>query len=138
MIDPERLEQMRRFAADVHEDLEQREAEDPLAAFELQLRQRAGPPAMVFKVTETPSETAVENAGSFSAPFSAEQTEIMAAVIAGLRQELQAEVDATIAPLRERCARLEGQIAMLTTMLGGDASRSFDAGEVVRKLKVQR
>jgi hypothetical protein len=138
MIDPERLEQMRRFAAEMREDLERRQAEDPLGAFELQQMQRAGPPAMVFKTHD--NEIGFQNCNPIAdvPPFSDEQTEIMAAVIAGLRQELQDAVDATIAPLRERCARLEGQITMLTTMLGGDASRSFEASEVVRKLKVQR
>jgi hypothetical protein len=143
-MDPERLAEMRAYAAEVREDLERREAEDPLGAFELNQMRRAGPPALVFKVTDNAAVGCeLESIGQIvqcddRAPFTYEQTEIMAVVIAELRAELQAEVAATLAPLRERCARLEGQLTMLTTMLGAEESRAIDAPEVVRKLKVQR
>ena len=33
---------------------------------------------------------------------------------------------------------LEGQVQMFMTLLGGDASRSFEGAEVIRKIRVSR
>jgi hypothetical protein len=126
MIDRERLEEMRVFAREVREDLERREAEDPLGAFEL-AHPRAAPPALVFKVTDNAAvKRELEDGGQFAhrskivtsdgqvPPFSDEQIDIIAKVIAELRAEFQDVV-------RERVAVLEGKLELLTTLLQSKA-----------------
>ena len=69
-------------------------------------------------------------------PFTDEQMDTMASVLVEIREETQSMIDTAIAPLRERIANLEGQLSMLTSMMGNGNGKAFEASEVVRKLKV--
>jgi hypothetical protein len=103
MVDRERLA-----------DLEQREREEPVGQMEAiseiqNLKNQADTP-VVFKTTDN---ALVDPRGNDTTcvdqpPFSHEQSEILAAVIATLRQELRREPDVTAA-LLVRVATLEGK-----------------------------
>jgi hypothetical protein len=71
-------------------------------------------------------------------PFTDEQVDIVAVVLAELRQETEAAIAEALTPLRERIASIEGQLTVLMTLLGADASRSIEASEVIRKIKVAK
>jgi hypothetical protein len=79
-------------------------------------------------------------------PFTDEQIDIVALALAETRIELRnnllAETQAMIAEamteIRERVATIEGQLSALMTLLSGDSSRSIEASETIRKLKVGR
>jgi hypothetical protein len=57
--------------------------------------------------------------------------QVMAEINLGIQTRVE---DATLA-LRERIAVLEGQLSMLTALLGND--KNFEATEVVRKLRMR-
>ena len=97
------------------------------------------PPPIVHKTVfgnEPAFPATAENA--VAPPFDDDQIDIIATVIAELRQDMQAMVDAALAPLRERIASIEGQLTVLMTLLGADASRSIEASEVIRKIKMAK
>jgi hypothetical protein len=75
-------------------------------------------------------------------PFTDEQIDIVALALAetriDLRTETQAMIAASMSEIRERVATIEGQLSALMTLLGGDSSRSIEASETIRKLKVGR
>ena len=95
------------------------------------------PPPVVYKDRDNDTVLNVPD-NAVAPPFDDLQIDIVATVIAELRAETQAAIDAAVAPLQQRIAMLEGQVQMLTTLLGGDASRSLEASEVVRKIRVSR
>jgi hypothetical protein len=70
-------------------------------------------------------------------PLTDDQIEILADVLAQIRIEFRDTIDDAIAPLRERIAVLEGQISILTSLLGSDSSRSFEASETIRRLHMR-
>jgi hypothetical protein len=79
-------------------------------------------------------------------PFTDEQIDIVALALAETRIELrndllaetQVMIAAAMSETRERVATIEGQLSVLMTLLGGDSSRSFEASETIRKLKLGR
>jgi hypothetical protein len=89
-----------------------------------------------------------DDSGSYDddPPFTDEQIDIVALALAEmrieLRNDLRTETQATIAgamgEIRERVAMIEGQLSALMTLLGGDSTRSYEASETIRKLKVGR
>ena len=99
------------------------------------------PPPIVHKTVfgnKSAFPATAENA--VAPPFDDDQIDIVARVIAEIRDETQDAIDAALAPLQQRIAVLEAQVSMLVTLLGGDANRSIEASssEIVRKLKVTR
>jgi hypothetical protein len=85
-----------------------------------------------------------DNSGSYddNVPFTEEQIDIVAQALADTRIDLQTKTQAMIATatseIRERVAMIEGHLSALMTLLGGDSTRSFEASETIRKLKVGR
>ena len=146
-MDPEYLAQLRANAAEVRADLEEREhyqrllqldpevAHDAIMEATRVLRNTV--PEIVYKTIENarPSDNSTTNADDIP-PFADDQIDVLAEVLVQLREELQTMVDAAIAPLREKIANLEGQISVLTALLGSDSGKSFEASETVRKLRV--
>ena len=85
------------------------------------------PPPIVHKTVfgnESAFPATAENA--VAPPFTDEQVDIVAVVLAELRQETEAAIAEALTPLRERIASIEGQLTVLMTLLGADAR--FDEG----------
>jgi hypothetical protein len=138
---------MRAFAAEIREDLAEREqmaAEDHTQIMAATAATRAAP-AMIYKVKPDARvrRQVVDDPGDSTddvPPFSDSQmdtiAELMAMIRNDMRDEFRAIVDAALAPLRERIASVEGSLSTLTGIIGNDSSRSVEASEVVRKLRV--
>jgi hypothetical protein len=110
MVDPERLAEMRAYAAEVREDLERRE-QDPANWPEL----RRDAPQMIFKTHDNASVYA--NAAPASPLNNDELIDTIAETLAEEGDEIRREFEA-------RIAKLEGQIEMLTSLLAGDPTRA--------------
>ena len=156
-LDAEYLEELRANADAVRADLEEREANgshvthfDPEAEHDaIMAATRVPMPAIVHKTIEgkcaAPRIFNDNNNGDDQpSTFTAEQIEQLADVLAEFsmqfRMELEDTIDNAVAPLRSRIAVLEGQLSMLTSLLGEKAIQLpniFEASETVRKLKVQ-
>jgi hypothetical protein len=148
MIDAEKLREMRAFAAEVREDLAMRElaAEEDHAQIMATTAATRASPAMIYKVKPDARvrRQVIDEPGDSTddvPPFSDEQVDVVAQVIADLRTEMrgdcQAMIDAALAPLRERIASIEGSLSTLIDLLGNNGGRSVEASEV-RKLSVLR
>jgi hypothetical protein len=65
---------------------------------------------------------------------------VLAQALVDQRSEFQSMVDDAMSPLRERLARLEGEMAMLATLLSNNNnsnnSRNIEASEIIRKVRV--
>jgi hypothetical protein len=97
---------------------------------------RPSMPEIVHKTTiQKDTRVSFSNNGDDTLTFTDDQVEQLADVLAQYRLELQAEIDDAIAPLRERIAVLEGQLAILASLLS--EGRSFKASETIRELQVQ-
>jgi hypothetical protein len=97
----------------LREDLERRQAEDPVEP----IVERRSPPPTVFKIHEA----------AYAEPpplMSDDVVDTVAGILCDQRLETRALIDAAIAPLRERCAMLEGQLSALTLLLGADGGKS--------------
>jgi hypothetical protein len=101
-------------------------------------------PPIIYKIHEgsiTDGGT-VSNVSLVGDEFTDFQVDVIAQVIAELRNEFESTMNSAIAdaiaPLRESIARLEGQMTALIAMIGGDsrAVKTVEASEVVRKLPV--
>ncbi len=104
-------------------------------------------PLIVHKVHDNSNSNAV-NAGD---GFSDLQLDAIAAALAGLRDDIRAEMQAAIATavaqlrdendLTETVAQLRGQVSVLLNLIGGNGNdnnlKLFEASETVRKLTVQ-
>ena len=66
-------------------------------------------------------------------PLTDEQIDIIAAALADIKLDLQSRIEDAIAPLVQRISVLEGQLSLMTTLLG---TKSFEASEVIRKIRV--
>lgn len=155
MIDRDYLEILRANAEAVRADLEERESlldeGDPQLAHEAILDATRPPmPTVVHKTmvgkvqVEKRSQLRFpndDNGDDLPPPFTDEQIELLADTLAefrmDFRMELQDMIEAAVAPLRDRIATLEGKLDMLTNLLNGNGSRSFEASEVIRKLNVR-
>lgn len=151
MIDRDYLEQLRAQAEAVRADLEERESlleGDPQAVHDaIMAATRPAMPAIVHKTMVNGERvrrrtiSVNDNGDDVPPPFTDEQTELLADTLAQFRMDFRSELedmmDAAVAPLRERIANLEGQLSMLTNLLNGNGSRSFEASEVIRKLNVR-
>jgi hypothetical protein len=74
-------------------------------------------------------------------PLDDDMMEAVAMALAEIKLQMRAECEDAIVgalgPLRERIAMLEGQLSVLTVVLGGgDGNRTLEASETVRKLRV--
>ena len=147
-MDPEYLAQLRANAAEVRADLESREHHQRLLEGDPQVQHDAimeatrvvrttVVPEVVYKTHDNAvvRQRTISNADDVP-PFADDQIDVLAEVLVQLREELQTMVDAAVAPLREKIANLEGQISVLTALLGSDSGKSFEASETVRKLRV--
>lgn len=68
------------------------------------------------------------------APFTEEQMDVLGDALAQIRADVQDATDATVGPLRERIAQLEGSVQALLSLLGGGDTKAIEA-PVVRRLK---
>jgi hypothetical protein len=126
------------------ERLERLLEDDPQVAHDQIMRATRPPmPMIVYKEysgRQRPLTSVAHNGDEQPLQFSDDQIDVLAQALVDLRSEFQSMVDDAISPLRERLAWLEGEIAMLTTLLGNNNSsnnsRSFEASEIIRKLKV--
>ena len=152
MIDKEYLQQLRDNAAEVRADLEERAhmctfADDPEAMHDEVMEAtrvlRSTGSQLVHKTMEGKiGIPKFSNGDGDAPPFTDLQNEVLADAIAQIRMELQDTIASAIAdavaPLRDRIANLEGQISMLTALLGdSNRSKTFEASETVRKLAVR-
>jgi hypothetical protein len=119
MVDPERLAEMRRYAAEIRADLERRELEDPV----FDVPQLRSAPEMIFKTTENASAYAAAEPASQQLD-SDDIADAIAEALLDASEDMQTEIRAVVTPLRERIAVLEGQVATLLTVLGGDPARA--------------
>jgi hypothetical protein len=101
------LERLRAEKADLIEDIRQREIENILDAPVVQREI----PGLVHKDRWSPRQ--LDETPVSAVPFTDEQMEIVATVIAELRIQLRSEADIVLAQLRERMAHCEGAIAGL-------------------------
>jgi hypothetical protein len=70
-------------------------------------------------------------------PLTDDLVDALAQVLVELRKDCRVMIDEVVTPLRERVAVLEGQLAMLVNMLGGNnGGKSLEASEVIRKVRV--
>ena len=104
-------EQLRQSSRELREDIERREMVMPAIVYKVLDNSPAEDPAPLngYKSPDEPEPP----------PFSDEQMDIIAATLAGLREEMRAEFADTLAVMREKLARCEG---MLLGMLGGEQS----------------
>ena len=133
VIDKEYLEQLRAQADEIRNDLAEREArdaEDHDAIMATCVVQKAGGPAFSGQLVHKtivdarvyPSKQLIDDYGdqpsSFDdqPPFTDDQIDIVATVIAQIRTDMQNTIDDAVGPLRERIAMLEGQVNMLVAM----------------------
>jgi hypothetical protein len=142
------LDELRANADEVREDLANRERlaeedhEQIMASVSdiLDRNITRAAPTLVYK---TCNSTAVKqdildvNGDDQPPIFDENQTEIIAEVLAEVTSELKAAIDDAVAPLVERVSRLEGQVDLLVALFG-DTNKSFEASEVIRKMRVQR
>jgi hypothetical protein len=126
------------------ERLERLLENDPLVAHDRIMRATRPPMPMIvhkeYSGRQPPLTTVAHNGDEQPLQFSDDQIDVLAQTLVDLRSEFQSMVDDAISPLRERLAWLEGEIAMLTTLLSNNNSsnnsRSLEASEIIRKLKV--
>jgi hypothetical protein len=111
-MDPERLAEMRAYTAEIREDLERRQLEDPF----LDVPQMRSAPPVVFKTHDNGSAyAAVEPA---SPPLNNDDiADAVAEALAEEGDEIRREFEA-------RIAAIEGQLSALLTLLGADPSRA--------------
>jgi hypothetical protein len=113
---------------------------DPIASHDAIMAATAVPvPAVVFKEYDRRQvplidDTDTDNGDVDPPPFTYEQMDVMAEVLAQTKLDLAAQIEAAIAPLSQRLAVLEGQMSLLTALLGN--SKSYEASEVIRKIRV--
>jgi hypothetical protein len=108
MVDREKLAEMRAYTAEIREDLERRQLEDPF----LDAPQMRSAPPVVFKTRD--------NANAYAAAEPLNTDDIADAVAEALAEEgdeIRREFEA-------RIAKLEGQIETLLSVLGSDPSRA--------------
>lgn len=129
-INADYLRKLRANADQIRDDLEERERvldEDPLAMHDALMATRP-PPQIVYKKFVGRQEPLADDTNinvdpaTSDALFNNDQMEVMADVLAQTRIDLQARIDDATAPLRERIAVLEGQLSMLTNLLGSSSS----------------
>jgi hypothetical protein len=147
MIDRDKLLEMRRNADEIARDLEARERlafDDPIAGHD-DLMAALSPPirksAMPVLVHKSRDNARVmprqlDAGDDLPPPFTDEQMDIIAEVIAQTRADCQDMIDDALAPLRQQLAVLQGQLDVLMTLLSGNGNRSVEASETVRKLRV--
>jgi hypothetical protein len=138
-LDEEYLAELRAQADAVRRDLEERELQDPIAAHETIMQATKSMPVIIHKTNAQARVMAPPPLNNDDEPpsFNDDQVEQLASVLAEFRSDLLQAVDAALAPLQERIAVVEGKLEMLTTLLGSGNSKSFEASEVIRKLKVR-
>jgi hypothetical protein len=147
VIDQDYLDELHASADEIAADLEEREQlalDDPIAGHDaLMAALRPAPiekkaPAVILKRHDEARvmPRQLEEAGDLS-PDSTALAEAVGDALAQLRSDCADMIDAATADLRERVATFEGQLGMLMTLLGGNSERTFEASEVVRKLKVR-
>jgi hypothetical protein len=127
MIDLQFLVRLRAQADEIRRDLAAREAtqthEEVMAATRVPL------PVVIYKQYEgdqLPLDT--NNEDTEPVPFTDEQMDVIASVLAQIQLGIQTRVeDATLA-LRERVTVLEGKLDLLANLLG---TKSFEASERV-------
>jgi hypothetical protein len=140
VIDQEYLERLRAQAQEIREDLEERELRckddlEHIMAVTAPLTRSEPLTTIVHKTIDNarqydmPEDMPVYDA---ALPFSEEQMDAMAQVIADLRTDIQGMIDQANAPLRERIAMLEGQVNTLLQMLGGDTNKSIPRLSVMK------
>ena len=126
------------------ERLERLLEDDPLVAHDAIMRAtRPSMPMIVRKEysgRQPPLPSVADNGDEQPLQFSDDQIDVLAQALVDLRSEFQSMVDDAISPLRERLARLEGEMAMLTTLLSNNNSsnnsRNIEASEIIRKVRV--
>jgi hypothetical protein len=142
-MDQEYLEQLRANAEEVRQELAERELA-ALTDHDAIMAQRAAPPlvrktkmdARVKQTTDDIIADDINGDGQLDNAFMEAVAEAMAEQAIQLRADCAAMLEDAVAPLRERIATLEGQLSMLTGLLGAD--KAFEATETIRKLRVQR
>jgi hypothetical protein len=144
MIDSAFLAVLRAQADEVRRDLAERERmvdADPIAAHDEVMRAtRPLMPSIIHKINDNalilPDDSSDTNDDVEPPMFSDEQLDVLAQAMAEINLGIQTRIeDATLA-LRERIAVLEGKLDLLTMLLGN--SKTFEASEVIRKLRVQQ
>lgn len=144
-LDADYLAELRASAAEVRADLEERERlfdADPEGMHDAVMaatRPRELPHVgqlvhKEFSGRQLPGRTLPGDANDDD-PMTADQIEIISMVLAEVTIEFQNAIADAAAPLRERIAVLEGQLSMLTNLIGGNG-RSFEASETIRKIRM--
>jgi hypothetical protein len=117
---------------------------DPLVAHDHIMRATRPPMPMVvhkeYSGIQPPLTTVAHNGDEQPLQFSDDQIDVLAQALVDQRSEFQSMVDDAMSPLRERLARLEGEMAMLATLLSNNNnsnnSRNIEASEIIRKVRV--
>jgi hypothetical protein len=125
-MDKEYLERLRAQAAEVRADLAEREANETIMP-------TRSMPAVIHK-TIADARVVAPPADELPPEFSDDQLDIIAGALAEIRQDFRDQMEAALAPIRERVAFLEGQLSILLN----PNSKTIEASEVVRKLHVTR
>jgi hypothetical protein len=133
-LDAEYLEELRANADQVRADIAERERlleEDPLLAHDGIMRARMPMPRIVHKRYN--NEPTISRRDDMASPpdngdtplLNDELLDAIAAALVEVKNEMRDEVEATVAPLRERIITLEAQLSTLLALFGNNNSRSL-------------